>query len=89
MHPPLPGLFNQVTEMGIHFGSAAGQIECLNAGTIHQADQGFRRFPSHVLTCLGRTRLDMTMDASEIAQLAKIDLENLNRLLTEILLEKP
>ena len=70
-----PALFNQPAKVGVEFRCAARDIDCRNIGPSESADALLRRLAGHAL-CTIRSRIDVTMSACLIAELADIDLKD-------------
>lgn len=68
-----------MTEMGIEFRSAAGDIDGMHAGGgCQQLEQAIHRLPVHQLGAL-RARFHMTVQAGLIAELAGVHLQDFER----------
>src|SRR6266850_8412313 len=66
---------NQITEVGDHFRCASSEINRRNISLRQPVNQSVRGLSRHNFLSL-RTGVYMTMDASKIAKLADIDLED-------------
>src|SRR5688572_32611634 len=70
-----PALFNQPAKIGVEFRRATRDIDYGNVGLSKRADAVLRRFSGHVFRPV-RPRIDMTVAAGLIAELADIDLKD-------------
>jgi hypothetical protein len=70
-----PALFNQPAKIGVEFRCSARDIDRRNIGLSESADALLRRFAGHALSTI-RSRIDVTMSACLIAELADIDLKD-------------
>ena len=70
-----PALFNQPAKVGIEFRCPPRNIDCRNIGLSERAYALLCRFAGHVF-CPVRPRIDMTVPAGLIAELADIDLKD-------------
>jgi hypothetical protein len=70
-----PALFNQPAKTGVEFRCATRDIDRRNIGLSERADALFRRFSGHAFGAV-RSRIDVTVAAGLIAELADIDLKD-------------
>jgi len=68
-------MFNQPPKVGVELRCSTCDIDCRNIGHSESAKALLRRFAGHAFGAV-RSRIDMTMSACLIAELADIDLKD-------------
>src|SRR6188508_2422671 len=69
--------FDQIVEIRVQLGRAAGEIQRGNAAAGEKREHGFDSFAAHHF-CARGTRFDMAMDARQVAVTAEIHLQRIN-----------
>ena len=73
------GALDQLPEMQIQLGRAAGNVERADARGLEVAQHGMHRLAVHLLGARG-TRVDVAVHAALVAFVAEVDLERLETL---------
>src|SRR4029079_16399615 len=79
---PRRELFHQPTEMGVQLGGASGEVDGGDPAPVDRLEAELHRLLRHGLAPI-RTRVDVAMAAGLVAELAHVDLKDLDALRPE------
>jgi hypothetical protein len=70
-------LLNQIAKMGVEFWRSAGDVNGMGIGLVQRPQTGINGGAIHILGSAGWAGINMAMATSHIAELAKVDLQDL------------
>ena len=71
-------LIHQIAEIGVELRGSSREINRVGISAVEGGEAGVHGFPTHDLAPTVRTCIDMAVAAGHVAELAKIDLEDLD-----------